>query len=55
MIDRIEEAQSTARNNNFRDLSRLMKQIVQAKTNTVTAVRDKCGKLLMNEEEILQR
>ena len=56
MIDRIEEeAQSTARSNNFRDLYRLMKQIVQANTNTVTAVRDKCGKLLMNEEEILQR
>ena len=29
--------------------------MVQAKRNTVTAFRDKCGKLLINEEEILER
>ena len=56
MIDSIaDEAESATRDNDITDLYRLTKQIVQAKTNTVTAVRDKRGKLLMNEEEILER
>ena len=40
---------------NFSDLYRLTKQIVQAKTSTVTGVRDNRGKLLMNKVEIPER
>ena len=55
MIDgTAEEAESTTRDNNIGDLYLLTKQIVQANTNTVTAV-NKCGKLLINEEEIVER
>ena len=56
MIDSIaNEAESAAKDNNNSDLYRLSRQIVQAKTNMVTAVRDRHGKLLLNGEEILER
>ena len=52
MIDGI--AEEASRDNNIGDLYLLTKQIVQANTNTVTAV-NKHGKLLINEKEILER
>ena len=56
MVDNIaEEAENAARGNKIGDLYRLTKQIVQTKRNAMTAIRDKCGKLLTNEEEILER
>ena len=56
MIDDIaEEAESAAQGNNISDLYRLVKKTVQAKRNTVTAIRVKLGVLLMNKDEILSR
>lgn len=53
MVDNIaEEAENAARGNNISDLYQMTKQIVQAMRNTVTAIRDTCGKLLTNEEDI---